>query len=52
MMHLRDEVSSKDNELKSMNDDILYLKSQLLIVESESRELKAKDLENQVCVFE
>lgn len=47
MMHLRDEVSSKDNELKSMNDDILYLKSQLLIVESESRELKAKDLENQ-----
>uniref|UniRef100_A0A8R1E383 Uncharacterized protein n=1 Tax=Caenorhabditis japonica TaxID=281687 RepID=A0A8R1E383_CAEJA len=47
IMHMREDISVKENEIKSLNEEIQYLRSRIAVIEEETRELRIKDADNQ-----
>ncbi|EGT33220.1 hypothetical protein CAEBREN_10406 [Caenorhabditis brenneri] len=47
IMHLREDISAKDNEIKVLNDEVVYVKSRVLVLEGDLQDVRTKDAENQ-----
>ena len=47
-MHLREDISTKDHEMKALSEEIEYLKRRATGLEEDTRDLRMKDTENQV----
>lgn len=51
-MHLREDLIGKDDKIKSLNDEIQFMQSRILVIEGETRELRAREETNQVSLLQ